>query len=365
MAIQRPVKTYGTRSYVAEVAAAPNNTDPILASEVDADLDTMYTAFNALVVNATIAATAPAAPVQGQLWWRNDPDGNLYISYNDGNSTQWVPAVPSSAPQWAVSGSSLTPVDATKMVTVLGASGGDAFRWGTRTVKHRLTGASTADALWIGINHDSAGAAPADDPTKPRWNFGVDLAADKFNVLRSPAGVTAAWAIPLALGANGDLTLAATISCTNYCRVAGSTGGVRFQNVGSMSGDGYSNQIAFGWSPSLMARVDGSQLGSVNLTAPSDERLKLNLQENVPGLAAVCALRPITFEYDQTKREIGFEPGRHYGLIAQEAQVHVPLVIEDDGSEEHFLGLDYRKLVPVLIQALKELATRVAALEAR
>jgi hypothetical protein len=42
----------------------------------------------------TIAPTAPAAPVQGQLWWRNDPDGTLYISYNDGTSTQWVPATP-------------------------------------------------------------------------------------------------------------------------------------------------------------------------------------------------------------------------------------------------------------------------------
>jgi hypothetical protein len=28
----------------------------------------------------------------GQLWWRTDPDANLYILYNDGNSTQWVPA---------------------------------------------------------------------------------------------------------------------------------------------------------------------------------------------------------------------------------------------------------------------------------
>jgi hypothetical protein len=44
---------------------------------------------------AWIGATAPTAtPEPGQLWWRNDPDGNLYISYNDGTSTQWVPAVP-------------------------------------------------------------------------------------------------------------------------------------------------------------------------------------------------------------------------------------------------------------------------------
>jgi len=41
----------------------------------------------------SIGATAPASPQVGQLWWRNDPDGRLFIYYNDGTSTQWVPVV--------------------------------------------------------------------------------------------------------------------------------------------------------------------------------------------------------------------------------------------------------------------------------
>jgi hypothetical protein len=36
----------------------------------------------------------PATP--GMLWWRNDPDGVLYILYEDADSTQWVPASPGS-----------------------------------------------------------------------------------------------------------------------------------------------------------------------------------------------------------------------------------------------------------------------------
>jgi hypothetical protein len=44
---------------------------------------------------AWIGATPPTVtPEPGQFWWRNDPDGNLFVSYNDGTSTQWVPAVP-------------------------------------------------------------------------------------------------------------------------------------------------------------------------------------------------------------------------------------------------------------------------------
>jgi hypothetical protein len=34
--------------------------------------------------------TAPSSPVTGTLWF-NSADGNLYIYYNDGTSSQWVP----------------------------------------------------------------------------------------------------------------------------------------------------------------------------------------------------------------------------------------------------------------------------------
>jgi hypothetical protein len=95
------------------------------------------------------------------------------------------------------------------------------------------------------------------------------------------------------------------------------------------------------------------------VTVTSDKRLKLDIAEDVPGLDAVLALRPISFEYDQTKREIGFPKGRHYGLIAQDVQLHAPLVVEDDGSEDHWLEVDYRLLVPVLIRAIQELAQKL------
>lgn len=44
--IQRPLKLYGTRKYVDEVAADADHKAPILSIEVDADLDTIYTAWN-------------------------------------------------------------------------------------------------------------------------------------------------------------------------------------------------------------------------------------------------------------------------------------------------------------------------------
>jgi hypothetical protein len=39
-----------------------------------------------------MSETAPANPLPGQLWF-NETEGKMYVSYNDGTSTQWVAAV--------------------------------------------------------------------------------------------------------------------------------------------------------------------------------------------------------------------------------------------------------------------------------
>ena len=39
--------------------------------------------------STTISDTPPGSPTNGSLWWESDT-GTLWISYNDGNTTQWV-----------------------------------------------------------------------------------------------------------------------------------------------------------------------------------------------------------------------------------------------------------------------------------
>lgn len=43
----------------------------------------------------SIGPIPPDNPLPGWLWWRSDPDGNLYVWYDDGSSAQWVPAMSS------------------------------------------------------------------------------------------------------------------------------------------------------------------------------------------------------------------------------------------------------------------------------
>jgi len=40
-----------------------------------------------------IGTAPPGSPLVGQQWWKSD-DGVMYLRYDDGNSVQWVPAVP-------------------------------------------------------------------------------------------------------------------------------------------------------------------------------------------------------------------------------------------------------------------------------
>lgn len=60
-----------------------------------------------------ISPTAPASPAAGEFWW-DSTGGNLYLYYNDGTSTQWVPASNVTGPPGAqgVPGPTAVSVDA-------------------------------------------------------------------------------------------------------------------------------------------------------------------------------------------------------------------------------------------------------------
>jgi hypothetical protein len=241
----------------------------------------------------------------------------------------------------------------------------DALEWASgRLVKGRLIASSTTDNVQLSFNRKADGFQ--DDGTKPGWLVSFGPSADTFNIMRAPAGNLTASAV-LIIDGSGHLYSTGTISTGGTTsvpyapgvRITGTAAGIRCQGVGTAAPDGFSNPIAFGWDGALKARVDSTVIGTVTVT--SDARVKLDVLDDVPGLDAVRALRPISFEYDQTKRTIGFPAGRHYGLIAQDVQPYAPLVVEADDSDEHWLEIDYRLLVPVLIRAIQELTQKVEA----
>src|SRR5215467_6780976 len=120
--IQRPVKTYGTRTYAGEVAAAPGNEDPILATEVDADLDTMYAAWNG---------------------------GADTVNLKDGSVTEAKLAV--DAHLWTISGTTIKPFDASKAVAIPGSATAASLLLGSLTGKARLQTSNQSGAPYLAL----------------------------------------------------------------------------------------------------------------------------------------------------------------------------------------------------------------------
>lgn len=90
-----------------------------------------------------------------------------------------------------------------------------------------------------------------------------------------------------------------------------------------------------------------------NFVSSSDVRLKSEVETIADALALVCALRGARFT---------MEGSRQIGVIAQEVEAVLPEVVRTDADTGQ-LSIAYGNITGLLIEAVKELTARVAALE--
>jgi hypothetical protein len=92
-----------------------------------------------------------------------------------------------------------------------------------------------------------------------------------------------------------------------------------------------------------------------SVTEVSDARAKANVEPLAGALSKVMKLRGVSYDWKGER-----EPQRHVGLIAQEVQQVVPEAVS---IGERGAGISYSALIPVLIEAVKELKGEVDALK--
>lgn len=121
--------------------------------------------------------------------------------------------------------------------------------------------------------------------------------------------------------------------------------------------------------------ITGGVLQNQQTQQVSDMRLKNSVRQ-LQGLALanVATLQGFLYEESDLVKTLKFGQPQPImaGLSAQEVQVFAPEIvssngffIEDlEGNETAFLTLDYSRLAPYLVEAIKELKFRVEALEA-
>lgn len=90
----------------------------------------------------------------------------------------------------------------------------------------------------------------------------------------------------------------------------------------------------------------------------SDERLKENIKPLEKGLETIEQIKTYTFNYKDGPQDT------HPGVIAQELEEIVPEVVYDIEMEEGtYKAVRYQQLVPLLINAIKDLSEKVNVLE--
>jgi hypothetical protein len=101
-----------------------------------------------------------------------------------------------------------------------------------------------------------------------------------------------------------------------------------------------------------------------NVTAYySDERLKTRLGEFEDPLGMVEKLSGFYYEANETAQALGYTPVREVGVSAQEVEAVLPEAVAPAPIDEQYLTVRYERIVPLLIEAVKELSKRVQQLE--
>jgi hypothetical protein len=121
---------------------------------------------------------------------------------------------------------------------------------------------------------------------------------------------------------------------------------------------------------------NGNITATGNITAyASDRRLKTNITPISNALDKVMKIRGVEFDWVDNIEELGFQPQSMHetGVIAQEIQAVISdavriapfnkMATDISGVDNEYLTVDKEKIVPLLIEAIKEQQTYINTLE--
>jgi hypothetical protein len=107
----------------------------------------------------------------------------------------------------------------------------------------------------------------------------------------------------------------------------------------------------------FLSNISGSQIeasGDVIAFGSSDERLKDNIQPITEPLWKVNQIGGYTFDWNDKQETY---KGSDVGVIAQEIHKVLPEIVTERGNG--YLAVKYEKIVPLLIESIKELKKEV------
>jgi trimeric autotransporter adhesin len=167
----------------------------------------------------------------------------------------------------------------------------------------------------------------------------------------------------------GNVSFATTIAANSVALSTDTTGdyvaslvqgtGVTITNN---SGEGATPTISIGQAVatnSAVAFASVSATGDIVAYSGSDKRLKNNIINISDAVTKVRKLNGVTWKWNDDVNEVT-KTAPTTGLIAQEVQEVLPEVVNE--REDGYLGIDYSKMVGLLVEAIKEQQNQIDSL---
>jgi len=141
-------------------------------------------------------------------------------------------------------------------------------------------------------------------------------------------------------------------------------GSITITGAGSFSSATVTNGLNAG------SLVVGNISSSGNITATgnitgyySDDRLKDKLGKIENALDKICSLEGFYFQANELAQSFGYTAKREVGISAQSTQAVLPEVVHPAAVGQDYLTVDYARVLPLVIEAIKELRAEIQALK--
>ncbi len=271
-------------------------------------------------------------------------------------------------------------------VLLLTTTGSLTVNNGSTLNRLNVTGISTFNS---GINIRTSGAGNGDIFSAGSSTNSIFTIANTTNGgridlnLKNSSGVSTNTVSVVSAGAtvNGNLDVRGSTSITNNLSVSGNTtltGTLGINGALSVS----SNITQTGGQTTLKNTTIDNTLTVANISAhtvtgnlsvsgnisatgditafASDERLKTNIKPLENSLEKVLSLDGFTYNFNDIASELGFDPEiTHVGVSAQQIQSVLPEAVAPAPANNDYLTVKYEKIVPLLIEAIKDLSNEV------